>query len=177
MKQVSKNITKKTSSSKNKKTGGDKRLPPKQKIIKERKHQEFGTSIAEQNFARDFLDKLGVRYQWQFKAKEIGRYFDFYLLDYRMLIEYDGTYWHGDDRIYEEKDLNPTQKRAKRIDEQKNQWAILHGIPLIRIKEKDVNECPDKIMEYLKKILRIQENVVEKENKMNKRHINKLKIQ
>jgi very-short-patch-repair endonuclease len=152
----------------------DKRLPSKNKVIRKKAHQKFGTSIAEKNFAHDFLDKLGINYIWQFEAREIGRFFDFYLTDYRILIEFDGTYWHSDDRVYESKDLTPTQKKNKRVDEQKNQWALLHCIPLIRIKEKDVNENPDQVMKMLKERLKIQLDFVKKENEMNKRHVNKL---
>jgi len=175
MKQVTKNnISKKSVSGKKKNKISDKRLPPKQKVLKKKEHPDFGTSIAEQNFARDFLDKLGIEYIWQFEAKEIGRFFDFYLTRYRILIEYDGQYWHSDDRIYEEKDLNPMQKHNRRVDEQKNQWALLHCIPLIRVKEKDVNEHPEDVMDMLRKRLKIQENLIEKKKEMNKRHKNRL---
>jgi very-short-patch-repair endonuclease len=55
--------------------------------------QLYGTSKLEEDFARDFLDKLELRYVYQFEAKEIGRWYDFYLTDYRILIEIDGGYW------------------------------------------------------------------------------------
>lgn len=175
MRQISRNTsTKKSGSIKKRPKQTDKRLPQKQKVIKKKEHPDFGTSIAEQNFARDFLDKLGVEYIWQFEAKEIHRFFDFYLTKYRILIEYDGQYWHSDDRIYEEKDLNPMQKHNRRVDEQKNQWALLHCIPLIRVKEKDVNEHPDQIMQMLRERLRIQGDIIEKKKEMNKRHVNRL---
>lgn len=150
----------------------DKRLPPKQKVRKERKHQDFGTSMAEQNFARDFLDKLGVEYIWQYEAKEIGRFFDYYLPKYRVLIEFQGSYWHGDKRIYEKKYLNPTQKHSQRVDEEKRKWALLHGIPLIEVWEKDVNEHPEKILQMLSERLRIQGDIIDKRNEKNKRHVN-----
>lgn len=155
----------------------DKRLPskPKKKYIRKKSTtQKIGTSKAEQEFARNFLDKLGVRYKWQFEAKGIGRWFDFYLIDYNILIEYDGTYFHSDSRIYEEKDLNPMQKRNKRVDQQKDLWAALHGIPLIRVLEKDVNERPQWVMEMLKSKLRINKEKNDIKEKKKKRHTNKL---
>ena len=39
--------------------------------------KQYGTSKLEEQFARDFLDKLEVPYKWQFEAKDIGRFFDF----------------------------------------------------------------------------------------------------
>ena len=40
---------------------------------KQRKHPLYGTSKLEEDFARDFLDKLGVKYIYQFETN-IGRY-------------------------------------------------------------------------------------------------------
>jgi very-short-patch-repair endonuclease len=165
---------KKKKASNPKKKFTDKRLPPSQKVRKQRKHPKFGTSKAELDFAKNFLDKLGVRYEWQFEAKQIGRFFDYYLPDYNILLEYDGVFFHADPRVYKEEDLNPMQKRNRRIDEIKDRWALLHGIPLIRIREKDVKENPAGVMKMLKERLHIQGDVIEKNKEMNKRHINKL---
>jgi hypothetical protein len=55
--------------------------------------QLYGTSKLEEDFAKYFLDKLGIRYTYQFEAKEIGRFFDYYLPDHNILIEIDGGYW------------------------------------------------------------------------------------
>ena len=76
------------------------RIPTKKnKVVKKkvattkhRKHPLFGTSKLEEDFAKDFLDKLGVKYTYQFETN-IGRWFDFYLNDYNVLIEIDGGYW------------------------------------------------------------------------------------
>lgn len=159
---------------KNKISAKKKKLPPPQKVKRQRSHPEFGTSKAEQDFAKNFLDKLGVKYVWQYEAKEIGRFFD-YKLENGVLLEYQGSYWHGDSRVYDEKDLNPTQKRNRRVDEEKKRWALLHGMPLIYVWEKDVNEHPDKVMDMLREKLRIQDGVMEKRRNMNQRHVNKLK--
>lgn len=64
------------------------------------------------------------------------------------------------------------QKRNKRVDEYKDKWALMHGIPLIRIWEKDIRENPKAVMDELKKRLYIQENEIKKRNK---RHVNKIK--
>ena len=68
--------------------------------------------------------------------------------------------------------MNPMQKHNKRVDEYKDKWALMHGIPLIRIWEKDIRENPKMVMEELKKRLYIQEKEIEKKNK---RHINRIK--
>jgi very-short-patch-repair endonuclease len=56
-------------------------------------HPQYGTSKLEEDFAHNFLDKLGVKYTYQFEAKDIGRFFDFYLQDENLIIEVDGDYW------------------------------------------------------------------------------------
>lgn len=170
---ISKNKPKKRTVSKTKKVG---------KAV--RKHPKFGTSKLEEDFARDFLDKLGVKYVYQFEAKEIGRFYDFGILlgdgnisssGNLVLIEIDGGFYHSDPRVVNEDKLNPMQKRNKRVDEYKNRWALLHGIPLIRIWEKDIRENPKKVMEELKKRLYIQEEKAVLTEKKNKRHVNKIK--
>lgn len=117
---------------------------------KERKHPEYGTSKLEERFAKKFLDKLGVEYQTQFKAESIGRYYDFYIPSANLLVEIDGSYWHTDPRLFEGKELTPTQKRNKQVDKDKDKWAVEHKIPLLRIWEKDINETPEKVMNTLK---------------------------
>jgi len=140
-----------------------------------RVHPKFGTSKLEEDFARDFLDKLKVRYVYQFEAKDIGRFYDFYLPDVNLIIEIDGSYFHSDPRLVKEENMNPMQKRNKRVDEYKDRWALIHGIPLIRFWEKDIRENPKMIMDELKKRLYLETEKKSLTEKKNKRHINKIK--
>lgn len=140
-----------------------------------RKHPKYGTSKLEERFAAEFLDKLGVKYEYQFEAKDIGRFYDFYLPEHRLLIELDGDYWHGNPELYEEKELKGHQRRAKRVDEYKDKWALLHGIPLMRIWEHEINENPEKVLKELSDRLNIELDKIIKKNKKGKRHINLLK--
>ena len=131
-------------------------------------HPKYGTSKLEKKFAKDFLEKLGIRYEEQFEAKDIKRFYDFYLPDYRVIIEIDGDFYHGYGKVHEEK--NPMQKRNARVDEIKNEWAALHGYPLIRIWEHDINENPEKVLDMLRERLGVEmEKLIIKENKK-KRH-------
>ena len=147
-----------------------------------RKHPKYGTSKLEEDFAREFLDKLGVKYIYQFEAKDIGRYYDFAIIlndnlsvGNMLLVEIDGSYFHSDPRLVKEGEMSPMQKRNKRVDEYKDKWALLHGIPLIRIWEKDIRENPKMVMDGLKKRLYIEnEKKTLNENKR-KRHVNKIK--
>ena len=40
-------------------------------------NKEYGTSKLEQDFARNFLDKLKLKYVYQFEARDIKRFYDF----------------------------------------------------------------------------------------------------
>lgn len=111
-------------------------------------HPKYGTSKLEKRFAKEFLDKLGVKYATQFEAKDIKRFYDFYLPDVRILLEIDGVFWHGKGLLHEEK--NYQQKRAEYVDKIKDEWALMHGIPLIRIWEDDINNKPSEVMAMLK---------------------------
>jgi very-short-patch-repair endonuclease len=170
MKQPIKKRTSITKKSKIKKS-----TAPKVKTTKRAVHHpKYGTSKLEEDFARDFLDKLGLKYVYQFET-DIGRWFDFYLPEHNLLIEVDGSYYHSDPRLVKESEMNPMQKHNKRVDKHKDEWALMHGIPLIRIWEKDIRENPNQVMEMLKKRLYIQDKKVTVTEKKNKRHVNKIK--
>ena len=163
MKQVTKNQSQKI------------KRPTKRKTVK---HRLPGTSKLEERFAKEFLDKLDIKYIYQFEVKEIGRFYDFALFPPGggiILLEIDGSYYHSDPRLVKEEDMNPMQKRNKRVDEYKNKWALSHGIPIIRIWEKDINESPSKVFDALKKKLYIENDKKLLTEKKNKRHINKIK--
>ena len=161
-----------------------KRVVPKKKITK-RKHPKYGTSKLEDDFAREFLDKLGIKYKYQFEAKDIGRFYDFAVfingnegdlsIGNLLLIEIDGSFFHSDPRLVKEDKMNPMQKRNKRVDEYKNKWALEHGIPLVRIWEKDIRENPKEVLRQLKERLYIEDKKKALIENKNKRHVNKIK--
>jgi very-short-patch-repair endonuclease len=133
-----------------------------------KKHKEYGTSKLEEKFAKEFLEKLGVNYVYQYKAESIGRCFDFYIPSANLIIEIDGDYWHSYNVEYE--NMTPTQKRNKRVDEAKDKWAVFHGIPVLRIWEHDINKNPTKVMQILKEKLSVCSDKVKLEEEKKKRH-------
>lgn len=147
-----------------------KKKPKRQK----KKKISVGTSKLETDFAHDFLDKLGVQYIWQFEAKDIKRWYDFYLPKHNLIIEIDGGYWHSDPRLVNQNELNNIQKHNKRVDEYKNKWALMHGIPIMRIWEKDIRENPKTVLNELKERLKLQNDKQEKLLEMKKRHNNNI---
>ena len=137
---------------------------------KKRWHPQYGTSKLEEDFARDFLDKLGVEYVYQFEAKEIGRFFDYYLPRHNLIIEVDGDFWHGNPEKYKEEELRGHQKRAQRVDEHKTKWALIHGIPILRFWESDIRKNPSGVMKVLKEELNLRNKKMLLEDDKKKRH-------
>ena len=80
---------------------------------KKKKHKDYGTSKLEVKFAKEFLDKLGVEYVYQFKAESIGRFYDFFLPKENVLIEVDGDFYHSFGLVYE--DMSPMQKGIEEL--------------------------------------------------------------
>jgi len=140
------------------------------KKIRERakKNHEYGTSKLEERFARDFLDKLGVEYVYQYKMESIGRYLDFFLPQFRVAVEVDGDYYHSYGLLYEQ--MSPMQKKNKRVDEQKNHWCLINGIPLVRIWEHDINKHPQKVLTMLKDLLHLYQDKKRLDDDKKRRH-------
>lgn len=135
---------------------------------KKRTHPKYGTSKLEDRFAKEFLDRLGVKYVRQFEAKEISRFYDFYLPEENICIEVDGDFYHSYGLKHEEK--NPMQKKNEWVDKVKDEWCYIHGIPIIRIWEHDINNNPDKVMKLLKEKLHSSKLLMEKKAEKNRRH-------
>lgn len=143
----------------------NKKKSVKKKVFKRREFKkspdasDLDGSGLETFFRINVLDKLGVKYDQQFEAKSIGRFYDFYLPDSRILIECDGDYFHKNPEIYSEA-INKMQKYNVKIDEAKNKWALINGYVLFRFWETDIRKNPGNIILFLKERLNIQNKVI-----------------
>ena len=142
------------------------------------KHQEYGTSKLETYFAHEFLDKLGLRYIYEYEAKDIGRFYDFAIVDndgvdflteekngitgvvqkgqnvpVSVIIEVDGSYVHGDPRVVNGGKLNRMQRKNKFVDTIKDLWCERHGYRLVRVWEYDIRHDPSGVMSMLEKVM------------------------
>ena len=80
MKQPTKNNKVKTK--KTKKKISKKPYNPYKSHGKKKTDQKYGTSKLERDFARDFLEKNGLIFVYQYEAKDISRYYDFAITAY-----------------------------------------------------------------------------------------------
>lgn len=131
-------------------------------------HPDYGTSKLEERFAKEFLDKLDIDYRYQFKAESIGRYYDFCIPYNRVLIEVDGDYYHAYGLVEEQ--MNRMQKHNRRVDEQKNHWALINGYKLYRIWEHDINKNPEGVMQFLREKLTMTKAEQDKLKNKKRRH-------
>ena len=155
----SKTVKKKTTTS----AATDKRLPTHvTKTKKVRHHPKYGTSKLEKKFAHEFLDKMGLKYQYQFEAVDIKRFYDFCIETdngSKILLETDGDFFHSYGKEYDE--MSPMQKHNKRVDKIKDEWASMHRYKLLRIWEHDIEKNPEKVR------MMILEAIGEAEDKKN----------
>lgn len=86
-----------------------------------------------------------------------GKELDLYLPDKKLAFEFNGTYWHMDDRFYKSTDFNkPKNKTAKEIWEYDKNKCILAeslGIKVIVIKQYDWENNRLETEEYIKSLL------------------------
>lgn len=172
-------VVKKTEKKSTKKVSSKPKTVKKQKVKKTvNVIKDFGTSKLEVYFAEKYLIPNKIDFVYQFKS-DIGRYYDFAIvknvlnpkkvttcgiehieyfegMDIDLIIEVDGDYYHSNPDKYSEDKLNKLQLRNKRIDEQKNEWAMLNGIPLLRLWESDIKGNRKKVIEELSKYIRIE---------------------
>lgn len=67
-------------------------------------------------------------------------------------------------------DKNPMQKKNEYVDKIKDEWALAHGIPIIRIWEHDINENQQKVMAMLKETVQIYKDKKGRKDNKGKRH-------
>ena len=99
----------------------------------------------------DMLEDLGLEYEREKPLKYMQgyRYFDFHLVDYGVLIEVDGAYWHGD------VGNKPSYAgmMAKKNDVTKNWLAKKDGFKMLRIKEKELIENYNQVKENISSLI------------------------
>ena len=114
--------------------------------IKQKNSKYIKTSKVERKFAL-VLRKYGIKYKTQFQLG--GRFYDYYIPEYRLLIEIDGNYWHGNTNYFPI--LNRMQIKAKINDKRKYAGAKVSGYGLLRIWEhetKNERKCIKRINEF-----------------------------
>ena len=96
----------------------------------------------------NMLDYLGIKYETEYLIDN-KICVDVYIEDYNLIIQWDGNYWHGKDKLYEELDT----RQKKRVDLDKSQDAYFKkcGFNELRFWEDDVYEREEFVVDNIKK--------------------------
>tara|TARA_R110000744_G_scaffold163191_4_gene279840 strand:+ start:114 stop:560 length:447 start_codon:yes stop_codon:yes gene_type:complete len=129
------------------------KLNSSQKNLPMNRAKKEMTSLERQ--VADMLDDLKIEYEREKPLKYMQgyRYFDFHLIDYGVLIEVDGAYWHGD------VGNKPSYAgmMAKKNDATKNWLAKKDGFKMLRIKEKELIDNYNQIKENISSLIKESE--------------------
>lgn len=83
---------------------------------------------------KDILEKNNIKYIHQYKIDKIG-IIDFYLPDYNIYVEVDGSYWHPN----EIKNLNFQQLSNTINSIRKDEYFKTNNLNLIRVRDNELN--------------------------------------
>lgn len=91
---------------------------------------------------QEFLEELEIEYIKHFYLKYIKSHYrcDIFIPSKNMVIECDGTWWHGDPRYYDKKELTKKQNEQKIRDKLRTDQLIQQGFRVIRLWEDDIKE-------------------------------------
>src|SRR3990167_1835517 len=103
----------------------------------------------------DFLRELKIKFRYSFILEK--RQFDFVLWDFRLLIEVQGDFWHGNHELYGEGKkkgpLREHQIQKQKVDLLKAEIAIKNGYSILSIWENDIENSFKEIKNFIETIL------------------------
>ena len=102
-----------------------------------------------------FLRDSGIKVKSQFQLNY--KFYDFIIEGTKILLEFDGNFWHCHPKDYPNGPENPSQKKAVINDIYKNQLALSNGYTLIRVWESDFKEHPRSVAKRIKEIIKESE--------------------
>lgn len=104
---------------------------------------------------RELLESLGLKLDVDFEEQVLlnKRFIvDVYLKENKIVIEWDGDYWHGHKRYIL---LDTTQQKVKKKDKAENAYLKKCGFTVIRFWESDIKTNPTAVKNKLKKVLKL----------------------
>jgi G:T-mismatch repair DNA endonuclease (very short patch repair protein) len=110
-----------------------------------------------EQIVRDKLKELGLDLEYSVILDY--KQFDFGSRKYKILLEVQGDYWHGNPSIYTKKQLNDTQKRNIKKDKDKVRFAKKHSMKLYHIWETDIRANNFNVLEEIKNEICTRTNI------------------
>lgn len=121
----------------------------------------FGKQTDIEKIFKELLEDLGVEYQYKYRIYNKSkkpfwfREFDFLIENTNILVEIDGDYWHGNDKLFE--NLTDNQKETRKNDTIKEKFAIDKGYQVLRFWGSELKENYNNVKDKIFKILRENE--------------------
>jgi len=119
------------------------------------KTDKLHSSKLEDNFFK-ILEENNIKCKRFFYVKEIKAFYDFKLLEYDVIIEVDGDFWHCNPKTHSTPKYK-TQIQNLQKDQIKNKWCIDNNYKLLRFWEYDIKNNLEKVIKKLKQELKIYE--------------------
>lgn len=136
-----------------------------QKSIFSRKFLENSSGSKKEEYIGEILSKLNIRFQKQYLifGNNKNNFFDYYLLDYNTILEFNGNYWHCNPIKYKKYQVVKMHgklylcKDIWKKDERKNSLVYKEGKDLIIVWESEIdlktdNEIAELIIFKLKEL-------------------------
>lgn len=101
-----------------------------------------------ENKIEDYIKSLNIIYKKNYRIDKF--LVDFYLIDYNLVIECDGDYWHSNPGFYDFKNLDKIQIKNKDRDKRKEEMLKKSEIKFIRFWEFDIHNSFDVVSEKIK---------------------------
>lgn len=120
-------------------------------------YNKFKDSTGEKELFNFIKENCELEIQRNDRKLLNGKELDIYIPNLKLAFEFNGTYWHMDDRFYKPDDYNkPKNKTAKEIweyDQNKYTLTESKGIKIIVIKQYDWENNRAEIEKYIKTLL------------------------
>lgn len=128
------------------------KLESAERAVKMLENGIFGIESEAQRKVNSLLNELNINYINEYNCKYVS--IDNYLVDYNLMIEVMGTFWHCDSRIYNEINY---QNQVDRIKNDKIKSTYInnkYGLKILYLWEEDITKnvemCKNLIKSYIK---------------------------
>lgn len=121
------------------------------RMLKERKFSL--SSRKEDEFVLNCIEPLSINYTRQFYIKDINQFCDVCFEELKLIIEFNGDYWHGNPSKFNKDKLNEQQKKKICKDSEKLDWCINNGYTLLTIWENDYDTNISMVNELIAKTI------------------------
>lgn len=123
----------------------------RRRILNQFQNSCFDIETIPQKIVNDILDELGVDY---YREKSFEYYaVDNYLLDYNLIIEVQGDYWHANPLKF---DTNLTNAQYDRVNRDKSKHSYFknqYNVEILYLWESDLKKHRDVCLELVKKYI------------------------